>query len=384
MNLLDLSLLIALSTTIYVYLLYPLILFGVGLFRSQRKKTANNIDLPKISIVIPTYNEATVIELKLEALLKTKYPKNLCEIIVVDSDSTDATCDIVGKYRNKGVILLQQEERLGKASAINLALKEARGEIIIISDANSEFDSNAVLRIVKKFDDETGAVLPKWVPSGKIRLWDKIFAGMHHLQHKLESKIDSVFFVFGELFAFRKALVSKIDENVAADDLEIAIRIRRKNHKIKYAPNIETKEKVPRFRREVKTQKVRRITGILQVMNNNLDVLLNRKYGAYGLIIFPTHFLQLTLQPFLVFWLLAIFAIKLLSFLIAHQLLAVILIFLPLFLIFYLTSNKAKEIFLILYDSLATQFYMIVAIFDLLRGKRHNIWEKISSTRTSP
>lgn len=382
MYLLDLFFLVALFTTAFVYLLYPLILFIINFLFPSPQKNGNKNSLPKISIIVPTYNEGLVIKSKLESLLKTSYPNNLYEIIVVDSGSTDNTCDMIRKFRNKGIVLLQQEKRLGKASAINFALKQAKGEIIILSDANSKFQPDSLSKIVQKFDDNIGAVLPRLVPSGKLSLWDKIFYGIHHVYKTLESNTDSVFLVFGELFAFRKMLVTKIDENVASDDLEIALTVRRRNYKIKYAPDLKVVEKIPAFPEETKVQRTRRAFGIIQVMRRNIDLFLNPKYGSYGMIIFPTHFLQMTIQPFLIFCLLITFTIKIVEVLsIMNQMFVASFLFFAVFSLFLLAFTKAREIVLIGYNFLATQFYIILALFDLMRGKSYRVWKKVSSTR---
>ena len=160
-----------------------------------------------VSVIIATYNEENAIRKKLETLLSV-VPRGFYEIIVVDSGSIDDTRKIVSEYANKGVILLAQEKRLGKANALNLALKKAKGEIIVLSDANSEFSPDSINALVEKFDSETGAVLPRFMPSGKMNLWDRIFYWLHNSYKSLESKADSVFVVFGELFAFRKDLIN--------------------------------------------------------------------------------------------------------------------------------------------------------------------------------
>lgn len=378
MNPFEISLLLALLLTIFVYVFYPFLLFIMGFFVTRKKMNNKNL-LPRVSVIVPTYNEEHVIESKLQSLLKTDYPKYLLEVIVVDSGSTDNTVRIVEKFSDAGVTLLKQERRLGKANAINLALKKTTGSIVILTDANSEFQPNAIGKIVSKFDEDVGAVLPKWVPSGNLNLWDKVFCLAHHIYHSLESNTDSVFFVFGELFAFRKELISEIDEKVASDDLEIAFLIRRRDYKIKYAPDLMVTEENPASFKEVEIQKIRRIHGIIQVMKKNLDLLLNPKYGLYGLVIFPVHFLQITVQPFVIFYLVFAFMIKTVNLIFAYPLFSFPWILFCLLLIF--VSTRVREILFIGFSFLATHFFMILAFISVLRGKDYHIWEKVSSTR---
>jgi len=304
MDILDWMIVGTLTTTFLIYIVYLLILkvFCVLPRRPHTLQISEKADsLPSLSVIVPTYNEATVIRAKLESLTAASYPKEKLEIIVVDSGSTDGTQRIVEEYRKKGVIVQKQEKRMGKANAINFALQKANGDIIVLTDANSQFSSEALNTLVQKFDENTGAVLPRYVPDGKLSYWDEVFHELHHVYKSLESDADSVFIVFGELFAFRKELMERIDEDAAADDLEIALTIRKEGYRIKYSPDVEVREKLPSKQKEVRIQKTRRIFGIVQAMMNNFHFFLNPKYGIYGLLIFPTHFLQMTVGPFLVF-----------------------------------------------------------------------------------
>lgn len=374
---------IALFTTIFVYLLYPVVLFVLKFFSHSKRKINNGSSLPEISIVVPTYNEACVINSKLVALLNTSFPQNRYEIIVVDSGSSDGTCDIVKKFENKGVILLQQEKRMGKCNAINFALKKSKGEIIVLSDANSTFGPGTLKKLVQKFNNGVGGVQPRICPYSNGSLWDKLFLWMHHIYKTLESNVDSVFFASGKLFAFRKMLITRLDENAAADDFEIALSIRRRNFKIKYAPDIKVIEKTPATQTEAETQRVRRAFGVLQAMRKNMTFLFNPKYRSYGLIIFPTHFLQMTLQPFLIFFLLIVMTMKIIQIVEYVNVIDpysvgifLCIVFLSLFL-----RKQFKKICSIGYNFLLTQLYIILAIFDLMRGKSYRVWKKVSSTR---
>jgi cellulose synthase/poly-beta-1,6-N-acetylglucosamine synthase-like glycosyltransferase len=321
---------------------------------------------------------------KLESLLAMSYPKDKCEIVVVDSGSTDNTARIVKDYKEKGVILLEQNQRTGKASAINYALQKVKGGIVVLTDANSFFSHDALIKLVQKFDKNTGAVLPRLVLMGKLSFWDQKFNKLHDIFKDLESKTDSVFIVFGELFAFRRELVDRVDEDAAADDLSIALTIRKKNYRIVYSPDVEVTERIPSSHREVRTQKTRRIFGITQAMTRNLSFFLNPKYSLYGMFIFPIHFIQITLGPFLVFAFLTLLVAKLSTFIVWNfGLLAGAATF-GILLLFSLVSyslNPVRKVFSFAYNFLATQVYIMIALVNLAQGRDYSVWEKISSTR---
>lgn len=341
------------------------------------------MNLPKISIIVPTYNESHVIESKLVSLLNISYPRTLYEIIVVDSGSSDDTLDIVQKFENKGIILLQQEKRMGKASALNFALKKSKSEIIVVSDANSAFGPDALSKLVQKFSNGVGGVAPRICPHSSAGLWDNLFHWVHHVLKTLESNVDSVFFASGKLFAFRKMLITQIDENAAADDLEMVLIIRRRKCKIKYAPDIKVTEKTPETQTEARIQRVRRAFGVLQAIRRNIAFLFNPKFGPYGLIIFPTHFLQMTFQPFLIFYLLIVMSMKMIR-MVGHLNatgLYFVVIFLSMFILFLFLSKQLKKICSVGFNFLATQLYIILAIFDFMQRKTYRVWKKVPSTR---
>ena len=308
MDILDWILVGGLTATFLIYIVYLLILKVFSSLSHLSAQTSEKADsLPNLSVIVPTYNEATMIRAKLESLTAVSYPKEKCEIIVVDSGSTDSTLRIVEEYRKKGVILLKQEKRMGKANAINFALQKASGDIIVLTDANAEFGPEALDTLVQKFDKNTGAVLPRLVPYGKLSYWDKAFYELHHVYKSLESGADSVFIVFGELFAFRKELIDRIDEDAVADDLEIALTIRKKGYRIRYSSDVEVKEKVPSRQKEVRIQRTRRIFGIVQAMVNNFhfffelkiwpiwtinfsNALLPNDFGAFSCLFFFSFF----------------------------------------------------------------------------------------------
>jgi len=367
-----------------VYFLYPVFLFIIRLFsHSKRKVNDDSCTFPQLSVIVPTYNEVNVINSKLTDLLNMSYPKDRYEIIVVDSASSDGTSEIVRKFEKEGVILLQQEERMGKSSAINFALEKARGEIVVLSDANSKFEVDAFNMLIRKFDSGVGGVQPRICPCRDNNLWDRFFLWLHHVYKTQESNVDSVFFASGKLFAFRKTSFTKIDENSAADDLEIALNMRRRNLRVKYAPDVKVVEKAPITPKEVRIQRVRRAFGVLQVIWKNKTMLFNPKYSAYGFVIFPTHFLQITLQPFLIFYLLTIVFMKILLTIPSMDTINLFFVVALICIVFFslLLIKKMRRVCSVGYNFLLTQAYIVLAIFDFMRGKSYRIWKKVSSTR---
>ena len=124
---------------------------------SLRKMPAGE-QLPFISVVMPVRNEAGYIERTLGQLLAQRYDPSHFEILVVDGQSTDETCDKVRALAKKHahLRLLSNPKRLSSA-ARNIGVKAARGELILIVDGHCELESNQLLRNVAATFEQSGA-----------------------------------------------------------------------------------------------------------------------------------------------------------------------------------------------------------------------------------
>lgn len=102
----------------------------------------------KVSILVPAFNEEKTIERVLLKLLAL--PIGELEIIVVDDGSTDATGRIVQQLAadNRGIRCFAQPKNLGKTAAISRAISESTGEVLIVQDADLEYDPNEIPEII--------------------------------------------------------------------------------------------------------------------------------------------------------------------------------------------------------------------------------------------
>jgi glycosyltransferase involved in cell wall biosynthesis len=96
----------------------------------------------KLSIIIPVYNEARFISTVIEKVKSVKLPDNIMEeIIVIDDGSTDDTGKILEQHNNDSAIkIFHQEKNMGKSSAVRLGIEMSTGDIILIQDADLEYN----------------------------------------------------------------------------------------------------------------------------------------------------------------------------------------------------------------------------------------------------
>lgn len=137
-------------------------LFGYGLIvrlaarcLPQTSVTVKSIpdELPKVTIIVIAYNEAGIIDARLKNLFSQDYPPEKLEIIVASDGSTDDTVAIASNWNNKVKVLDFQENR-GRSITHNDSVMEAKGSIVIFTDADTTFDGNFIQRIVEPFSDE--------------------------------------------------------------------------------------------------------------------------------------------------------------------------------------------------------------------------------------
>jgi len=255
--------------------------------------------LPRVSFIVPTFNEEDIIRRKIENIRNLDYPKDKFEIIFVDS-SVDKTREIIKKFKeqsSQSIILLEEDKKRGLASALNLAYSKATGEIVIKTDCDMLLKNDFIIKIVKYFSDSMiGAV------SGAIRVLNQldIEIGYRTVFEKLrlaESNLDSTYIFNG--FAFRRSLVEPIDEKSVADDAELALKIRKKGYRTVYAPDAILYEVSPASIKTRIQQKSRRAQGHIRLISQNINLLFNPKYGKFGLFIFPANFFMMIVSPWL-------------------------------------------------------------------------------------
>jgi cellulose synthase/poly-beta-1,6-N-acetylglucosamine synthase-like glycosyltransferase len=260
--------------------------------------TSTDEELPRISIVVPTFNEEEIISNKLNDLMAVNYPSDKLEIIVVDS-STDRTAGLVSAHAGRFHLrLIREEERRGEATALNLGYSSAKGEIVVKSDCDATSDDTQLLRkLVSHFNDtRIGGVSCLYTSSYESRTESGYRGILQRLQCG-ESAVDSTVIAHGPFVGFRKNLLRPISPDSAADDTELFVAVRRRGYRCVVDERIIFKEIRPANTKEALAQRSRRAHGIMRVLFSNIDLLFNRTYGKYGMMIFPSNLFMLAISP---------------------------------------------------------------------------------------
>ena len=235
----------------YTYVGYPLIMFVLSslvqvkrdlefiLARRERRQRDEATELPAVTLGFAAYNEQDVIDAKLRNILELDYPAEKLEVIVVSDGSTDETDAIVERYAGRGVRLLTDGERRGKAARINQVVAEASHPIVVLSDANTMYEPDALRSLVRHFEDErVGSVCGEVRligPDGSLES-ESLYWRYEVMLKFMENKLDLVLGSNGPIYAVRKDLYEPIPDETIVDDFVIPMAIRSKGYRLVYDP----------------------------------------------------------------------------------------------------------------------------------------------------
>jgi len=210
---------------------------------------------PRVSIIVATYNEAKLVRQKLDDIASQSYPKDLAEIIIVDSASTDGTVEVVKEWiadqRDVKAKLIEENVRRGKAYALNIALEAAAGDVVVITDVDSAWPSRDTLASALSWfsDPLVGAVTCLKIPAvGGFVGVERGYRDLYNVVRLCESKKYSTPVFHGELAAFRRDLLVQLggfQTDIGADDSHTATLIALKSYRAIAVDNAICRELVP-------------------------------------------------------------------------------------------------------------------------------------------
>ena len=228
---------------------------------------------PFVSFLIPAYNEEDSIENTINAILEVDYPQNKKEIIVINDGSKDNTRKIVEKLiiKNKQIKLINKKNS-GKSDSLNVALKQAKGELIAVTDADSYPKKDALKKMVGYFEDsEVGAVTSRVLVKNKKNFLEK-FQGIDYAViawgRKILDYVDSVYVTNGPLSLYRGDVLKKFgfDVNNVTEDIEVTWHLLSEGYKTRMSYSAIVYTTTPKKLGKWISQRVRWNLGGLQTI----------------------------------------------------------------------------------------------------------------------
>lgn len=278
----------SLALILYTYLLFPVILLVRALVRPKPFEQRDTE--PPVTLVIAAHNEAGAIGDKLDNTMSLDYPAGQLEVLVASDGSDDGTNEIVHRYADR--VRLLALPRNGKASALNAAIGEAKGEIIVFSDANSTYARDAIRALVRPFADaRVGGVAgnqryrgighqPGEGAGGEQAYWS-----FDRLLKVAESRAGNAISATGAIYAIRRSLVGVVPEGVT-DDFAVSSSIIAQGYRLVFAPDAIAYESPAASGRGEFGRKVRVITRGLRGVLVRRELLNPFRYGFYALQLF--------------------------------------------------------------------------------------------------
>jgi cellulose synthase/poly-beta-1,6-N-acetylglucosamine synthase-like glycosyltransferase len=263
----------ALGIVVYTYLGYGLLLFVVNRLRGGHTgppPAAAEHELPAVTLLIAAFNEATCILAKLENSLALDYPAEKCALLVVADGSTDATVALVARFAqdHPRVAVIFEPERRGKTAAVNRAMPLVQTPLVVLTDANTTLNPEALRRLVAWFGDPAiGGV------SGEKRVLatdqasgagESIYWRYESFLKRMDAQFHTLVGTAGELFALRTALFTPLPEDTVLDDFVQSLKIVQQGYRFGYEPGAFASEAPSMTTADETKRKIRNAAGGFQ------------------------------------------------------------------------------------------------------------------------
>ncbi len=289
--------LIAFSCLVIFSLTY--ILF-YGYVRINAKKPWNiKVDdtfEPQVSILVPVHNEEKNIETKLKNLQQIDYPKEKMQVIIVDDASEDNSITKITTAIEQGLgfqtQLVKQKVNKGKAVALNEALKFATAPIIIVTDADTTWPTDALKKAMPYLADSTiGAITGQGLNKQATQSWvtknEDNYLQLTSIIRLGESKIHSTIRFEGGFCAYKRIAFTQFDSESGSDDSGTALEVIQHNYRTIMAPDVIFFTTFPTSLKGKSKIKVRRATQLIGLWVKCLKSLAKKQLALPKRIVIP-------------------------------------------------------------------------------------------------
>ena len=249
---------------------------------------------PLVSVIIPAFNEERVIETSVQRILASDY--HPMEVIVADDGSKDRTSALVAAaFGNDPRVRLMTMVNGGKARALNRALAEASGEIVVALDADTQFEPQTIARLVRWFgNDEIGAVAGNAKVGNRVNIvtrWQGIeYVTAQNIERRALTRFDAIMVVPGAVGAWRRSALEDVGgypEDTLAEDQDLTIAIQRQGWKVAYDQDAVAWTEAPETLRALGKQRFRWAFGTLQCLWKHRSVFAERSPSGLAFVGMP-------------------------------------------------------------------------------------------------
>lgn len=257
-------------------------MFKVGL-KTEKEAQEKTIHIHhRVSIIVPAYNEEMVIARSIISLLQQTYPN--MEIIVIDDGSKDQTYRYAKRYEGKRVKVITKPNG-GKSRAINTGIEYATGDLVMVVDADSRLNDDAVALMVQYFDNPlTAAVAGSVYVVNQVNTVTRLQAleyieGLNMVRNG-QSLLKMVNIIPGPIGMFRIDALKKVglyDHDTFAEDCDVTLKLLAEGYAIDFESDAVAYTEAPEQILDLIKQRYRWTRGILQAIRKHRGYLLHTK-----------------------------------------------------------------------------------------------------------
>jgi cellulose synthase/poly-beta-1,6-N-acetylglucosamine synthase-like glycosyltransferase len=254
---------------LYTFAGYPALLWLRARLRPRPVAKADHE--PTVTVLVAAHNEEHVIKRKLDSIFNSNYPPDKLAVIVLSDGSSDGTNLILSNYQNPRMRPVLLRQRMGKAAALNVGMREAKGEIVVFTDARQVLEKKCLPELVANFADPSVGCVSGQLIIGDVRRAAEISG--EHLKWKMENTVreweglaSSVIGALGAFYGARRALLVEIPPGTLLDDCYLPLNIVRQGYRTVFEKNARVWDDVVTTPAQEFRRKVRTLTGNYQLM----------------------------------------------------------------------------------------------------------------------
>lgn len=300
----------SLLLVVYTYLIYPILLFIVSALIQITRDLAHLLDgqdrrvrdlasdvLPRVSLIIPAFNEEMHLPSKLQNTREIDYPRDRLQVILVSDGSTDDTNEILRSIEDPGWQAIVLSENGGKAQAVNHGVAQAKSEVLVLSDASTLFAPTAIRKLVRHFEDARVGVacgVLQFESGDESKRTEGLYWRYERTLRSMEGRLGATLTASGAIYAVRKACYQELAPSVILDDFVVPMNARALGFGVAYDPEAQATD----FAAASVAAEYQRRVRIAQGSYRALPQFLKVPLGPATLWAFVSHKLLRWLLPF--------------------------------------------------------------------------------------
>ncbi|REC75643.1 polysaccharide deacetylase family protein [Chryseobacterium rhizosphaerae] len=306
--------LVALFTIFIVLGLIRLLLMAYWAFKEKRKeKNLSEFPVlesyPKVSIIVPAYNEEVNIVSSLQNLLKQTYPN--FNIIMVDDGSKDSTYEKAKKaFPDNPKLKIFTKTNGGKATALNFGISQTDAEYVVCIDADTQLQKDAIKYLIARFlnasSEEKIAAVAGNVKVGNtvnwLTKWQAIeYTTSQNFDRLAYAHINAITVIPGAIGAFKRSVIIEAggySSDTLAEDCDITVKILKAGYTVANENRAIAVTEAPETVKQFLKQRFRWTYGIMQMFWKQKQTFLNPQYKGLGLWAMPNILLFQYIIPF--------------------------------------------------------------------------------------